>query len=82
MQTSSGEIKTREFNKPERVRSLQPQRKQSASFSLPLCVSAGKSSATFIFRWNQVVSVFCQPVLTESLPPTAAERHSFHMIKI
>lgn len=34
MQTSSGEIKTREFNKPERVRSLQPQRKQSASSSL------------------------------------------------
>lgn len=78
MQTSSGEIKTREFNKPERVRSPQPQSKQSASFSLPLCVSAGKSSATFIFRWNQVVSVF----LTESLPPTAAERHSFHVIKI
>lgn len=53
MQTSSGEIKTREFNKPERVHSLQPQSKQSASFSLLLCVTAGKSCTTFIFRWNR-----------------------------
>lgn len=65
MQTSSGEIKTREFNKPERVRSLQPQRKQSASFSLPLCVSAGKSSATFIFRWNHR---FCVAGLCSASP--------------
>lgn len=79
MQPSSGEIKTREFNKPERVHSLQPQRKQSASFSLPLCVTAGKSCTTFIFRWNYG---FCRgglgsvnpppPLSTETRRPTAA----------
>lgn len=77
MQTSSGQIKTREFNKPERVRSLQPQRKQSASFSLPLCF--GRQIKRDIYF--QVESSFlrrgfvsCQPVLLK--------RHSFQMIKM
>lgn len=78
MQTSSGEIKTREFNKPERVHSPQPQRKQSASFSLPMCVPAGKSCTTFIFRWNDgCFSVgLCsrQPVLTGGNSPTSSSR--------
>lgn len=54
MQTSSGEIKTREFNKLERVRSLQPQRKQSASFSC-LCVLQPANQARHLFSGGIIV---------------------------
>lgn len=66
MQTSSGEIITREFNKLERVRSLQPQRKQSASFSC-LCVLQPANQARHLFSSGIIV-----PSLTET-PPNSPE---------
>lgn len=66
MQTSSGEIITREFNKLERVRSLQPQRKRSASFSC-LCVLQPANQARHLFSGGIIV-----PSLTET-PPNSPE---------